>query len=80
MIVCSSSLHVLRSRTVAQHITVRLPAAMKRLSYTLGMAVFVEMHHTGSVPAERAEIKAVIEHVLADRPGEAGFDHRIARE
>ena len=29
----------------------------------------MEMHHTGD-PALRAEIVAVIEHVLADRPGD----------
>jgi hypothetical protein len=35
-----------------------------------GMAVLVEMHHTGSQPAVRAEIVALIEHALADRPGD----------
>jgi hypothetical protein len=35
-----------------------------------GMAVSVEMHHTGSVPAVRSEIAAIIEHALADRPGD----------
>ncbi len=34
------------------------------------MAVSVEMHHTGSVPAVRSEIVAIIEHVLSDRPGD----------
>jgi hypothetical protein len=34
------------------------------------MAVSVEMHHTGCVPAVRSEIGAIIEHALADRPGE----------
>jgi hypothetical protein len=34
-----------------------------------GMAVSVEMHHTGCVPAVRSEIVALIEHVLSDRPG-----------
>jgi hypothetical protein len=33
------------------------------------MAVSVEMHHLGSVPAVRSEISAIIEHALADRPG-----------
>lgn len=33
------------------------------------MAVSVEMHHTGD-PIVQAELRAVIEHVLADRPGE----------
>jgi hypothetical protein len=33
------------------------------------MAVMVEMHYTGCVPAVRSEIVALIEHVLADRPG-----------
>jgi len=33
------------------------------------MAVSVEMHHTGCVPAVRSEIVALIEHVLSDRPG-----------
>ena len=28
------------------------------------------MHHTGSEPGKRAEIAAVIEHALADRPGD----------
>jgi hypothetical protein len=35
-----------------------------------GMAVSVEMHNTGCVPAVRSEIVALIEHVLADRPGD----------
>jgi len=34
------------------------------------MAVMVEMHHTGCVPAVRAEIAAIIEHALADRHGD----------
>jgi hypothetical protein len=33
------------------------------------MAVSVEMHHTGD-PASQREVAAVIEHVLADRPGD----------
>jgi hypothetical protein len=33
------------------------------------MAVLVEMHNTGD-PGLRSEIVAVIEHVLADRPGD----------
>ncbi len=33
------------------------------------MAVSVEIHHTGSVPAERSGILAIIEHALADRHG-----------
>jgi hypothetical protein len=33
------------------------------------MAVSVEMHHTRCVPGVRAEIVAIIEHALADRPG-----------
>ncbi len=33
------------------------------------MAVLVEMHHTGD-PAQQREIAAVIEHMLADRPGD----------
>ena len=33
------------------------------------MAVSVEMHNTGCVPAVRSEIVALIEHVLSDRPG-----------
>ena len=37
-----------------------------------GMAVSVEMHHTGCVPAVRSEIVALIEHVLSDRPGNWG--------
>ena len=32
------------------------------------MAVSVEMQHTGD-PNMRAEVRAVVEHVLADRPG-----------
>jgi hypothetical protein len=32
------------------------------------MAVSVEMQHTGD-PASQREVAAVIEHVLADRPG-----------
>jgi len=34
------------------------------------MAVSVEMHHTGCVPAVRSEIVPIIEHALADRPGD----------
>ncbi|HEY6303864.1 MAG TPA: hypothetical protein VIX14_12435 [Terriglobales bacterium] len=34
------------------------------------MAVTVEMHHTGCVPGVRSEIAAIIEHALADRPGD----------
>jgi hypothetical protein len=34
------------------------------------MAVSVEMHHTGCVPVVRSEIGAIIEHALADRPGD----------
>lgn len=33
------------------------------------MAVLVEMHHTGDSASQR-EVAAVIEHVLADRPGD----------
>ncbi len=33
------------------------------------MAVFVELHNTGD-PALGTEVKAVVEHVLSDRPGE----------
>ena len=38
--------------------------------YAASMAAMVEMHHTGCVPAVRAEIVAVIEHALSDRPGD----------
>ena len=38
--------------------------------YTASMAVSVEMHHTGCVPPVRSEIGAIIEHALADRPGD----------
>ena len=38
--------------------------------YTASMAVMVEMHHTGCVPVVRSEIMAIIEHALADRPGD----------
>jgi hypothetical protein len=34
------------------------------------MAVSVEIHHTGSDPGQRADIAALIEHSLADRPGD----------
>ena len=34
------------------------------------MVVMVEMHHTGCVPVVRSEIAAIIEHALADRPGD----------
>ena len=34
------------------------------------MAVSVEMQHTSCAPAVRAEIVAVIEHALPDRPGD----------
>jgi hypothetical protein len=33
------------------------------------MAVVVEMHHTGD-PASQREVAALIEHMLADRPGD----------
>ena len=33
------------------------------------MAVSVEMHHTGD-PASQREVATVIEHMLADRPGD----------
>jgi hypothetical protein len=33
------------------------------------MAVLVEMHHTGDAASQR-EVAVVIEHVLADRPGD----------
>ena len=33
------------------------------------MAVVVEMHNTGN-PELRSEVAAVVEHVLADRPGD----------
>ena len=32
------------------------------------MAVLVEMHHTGGAASQR-EVAALVEHVLADRPG-----------
>ena len=35
-----------------------------------GMAVSVEMQHTGCEPGMRAEIAAVIEHALSDRLGD----------
>jgi hypothetical protein len=35
-----------------------------------GMAVMVEMHHTGCEPGTRTEIAAIIEHALADRQGD----------
>lgn len=38
--------------------------------YTASMAVMVEMHHTGCEPGMRAEIAAIVEHALADRPGD----------
>jgi hypothetical protein len=38
--------------------------------YTAPMAVSVEMQHTGCEPGMRAEIAAIIEHALADRPGD----------
>ena len=38
--------------------------------YTASMAAMVEMQHTGCVPAVRSEIVAIIEHALADRPGD----------
>ena len=34
-----------------------------------GMAISVEMHNTGCVPAVRSEIVELIEQVLSDRPG-----------
>ena len=39
-------------------------------AYTASMGVSVEMHHTGCVPSTVTEVKAVIEHVLADRAGD----------
>ena len=38
--------------------------------YTASMAMVVEMHNTGCLPAVRAEIVAIIEHMLAERPGD----------
>src|ERR1700687_1959918 len=38
--------------------------------YTASMAVVVEVHNTGCVPVVRSEIGAIIEHALADRPGD----------
>jgi hypothetical protein len=38
--------------------------------YTASMAVVVEVHNTGCEPGMRVEIAAVIEHALADRPGD----------
>jgi len=34
------------------------------------MAVSVELQHTGCVPVVRSEIVAIVEHALADRPGD----------
>jgi hypothetical protein len=34
------------------------------------MAVMIEIHNTGAMPAVRSEIEAIIEHALADRPGD----------
>lgn len=34
------------------------------------MAAKIEIHQTGKLPEERSEIEAVIDHVLADRPGD----------
>ena len=34
-----------------------------------GMAVSVEMHNTGD-PALQRDVVAIVEHVLADRPGD----------
>src|SRR6266852_1607287 len=38
--------------------------------YTASMAVVCEVHNTGCVPVLRSEIGAIIEHALADRPGD----------
>jgi hypothetical protein len=38
--------------------------------YTASMAVVVEVHNTSCLPAMRSEIGAIIEHALADRPGD----------
>jgi hypothetical protein len=38
--------------------------------YTVFMAVMVEMHHAGCVPVVRSETTAIIDHALADRPGD----------
>jgi coenzyme F420-reducing hydrogenase gamma subunit len=44
------------------------------------MAVSVDMQHTGD-PNMQAEVRAVVEHVLADRSGDlAGFDHGVSSE
>lgn len=34
------------------------------------MAVMIEIHNTGKLPAERAEIAATVEHALADKSGD----------
>jgi hypothetical protein len=39
------------------------------VAWTFGVAVTVEMQHTGESGLQ-ADVRAVIEHVLADRPGE----------
>jgi len=46
-----------------------MPARPRRLSYTLDMAVRVEMHNTGDLELQR-DVVASVEHILADRPGE----------
>jgi hypothetical protein len=34
------------------------------------MAVTIEIHNTGAMPAVRSEIKAIIAHALVERPGD----------
>jgi hypothetical protein len=43
------------------------------------MAVSDEMQHTGD-PNMQAEVRAVVEHVLADRPEVGGFRSRVSSE
>ena len=38
--------------------------------YFCSMPVMVEMIHTGCAPEARAEVGALIEHALSDRPGD----------
>ena len=49
--------------------------------YCCSMAVMVEMIHTGCAPDVRAEVGALIEHALSDRPGDwRALISRVASE
>lgn len=47
----------------------RINSLIGPVAYTCAMAVTVEMHNTGDASLQM-EVRAIVEHVLADRPGD----------